>query len=778
MRFRKSKYISCIFFILIIFSIIPYLVFARPKIGVVLSGGGARGIAHIGVLQRLEELDIPIDFIGGTSFGALVASFYAAGYSPQQIEEVIANFNWQESFRRNKRRLQYYYYERKEVEANLIKVRFDDWKLKLPQALSNSQVIINELLYYFTRANYISQKNFLNLDTPLLISATDIVNGKNKIFKNGDLVKILQASLSVPLLFPPVEMDSKLYVDGGVTNNLPIQAMRKMGADFIIASNTTNYLYEKEELGSALKIADQLINIMMFSKIEDELKEANIILRPDVDYIDNTNFSNWQQLLTAGRNIPGSVLDSLKSFSVESSARERITNRYYNANNINIRDCDIFSPDELTSLFTQKKQVSLDSIKSIINKKYIESGYVLTEINTVRANSDSVVISIKSGKIKNIKIRGNETTNSFVIKREIKTKSGQIFNINRIISDVKRVYSTNIFETVSYSIERVNSDMVNVIFDVREKAYGFIRAGLNYNTEKSSSAFLSIGDDNILGYANSVNLYAHFGRERKFGLKFLDDRIFNSHFNVSLEGYFKDDLDIENDREWNLKLVSGFFDNRRLGVISSILDYKVSNLEGQGRTVGVGLEAVFDNYDRFPYPTKGLYRKVSYKNFNKKIGSKYDFQNFYLENNFYFTPWKNISFSGNVLMDLNSTQAGKIPVIRQTRERPQNTFFGFHKEEVQGEDLFYFSPQLRIKLKEFSINDPRKNLHFFAKTGIGKFGQINDIDAIWHVFEKSTNAGYALGLEVSTVAGPVIISYESCRRNSFWYFSIGYDFNL
>lgn len=765
----------CLYLIVIQF-IIPCFLFARPKVGVVLSGGGARGIAHIGVLQRLEELKVPIDYIGGTSFGALVASFYSAGYTPKEIEKIVANFEWEQAFLNSRGRLQYYFYERKEQEANLIKVKFEDWEIKLPNALSSSQVIINELLLYFTRANYISKKNFLNLRTPLLISATDIVNGDNKIFKQGDLVKILQASLSVPLLFPPVEIDSLLYVDGGVTNNLPIQAMKNMGAEYIIASNTTHYLFEKKELESALKIADQLINIMMFSKIEDELKQANIIIRPDVQHIDNTEFTRWEDLLQAGREIPEKIIDSLKIYNYEALQASTKLENYYYPEEIVFQGSEIYAREEMLNLFVSNQKMTIDSIKAKINNKFVKNGYVLTEISAQKTGDDSLKIKIYNGKVRNIEITGNRITKSFVIGREIKTKSGEIFNINKMISDVKRVYSTNYFETVSYSLNRVNKYEVDIILKVKEKPYGFIRAGVNYNTEDRSSAFLSMGDDNLFGHANSINIFAHFGNERKFGFKFMDDRIFDTHLNCLLEAYFKEDLDIEDEREWNIKLATGIFDDRRLGVFRTILDYKISNLVGQGRTVGLGLEAVFDNYDKYPYPRKGLYRKVSYTNFNKKIGSKYNFQNFNLKNNFYITPFGRITFCGNLLLKLNSTREDEIPLIRQTTKKPGDTFFGFHNNEIIGEDIFYLTGQLRINLINFSINDPRKNLYLFLKSGIGEFGKINNMDEIWEVFEQKKNLGYSIGLEVSTIAGPVILSYQGCSKRNFWYFSIGYDF--
>ena len=234
---------------------------SRPTIGVVLSGGGARGIAHIGVLRALEEYNIPIDFIGGTSFGALVAAFYASGYSVEEMQKIIESTEW--NIATNPDRQQYYYYSRRINEANVLRVRFQDWELKFPNSLGNTQEIVSQLDYFFTRANYLCRGNFLELKTPLFISTTNIKNGENHIFTKGELPQVVQASMTVPFLLSPTMIDSTFYVDGGITNNLPISSMRDMGADIIIASNATNYLATDTDLTNITSFTNQLINIML-----------------------------------------------------------------------------------------------------------------------------------------------------------------------------------------------------------------------------------------------------------------------------------------------------------------------------------------------------------------------------------------------------------------------------------------------------------------------------------------------------------------------------------
>lgn len=753
--------------------------YERKSIGVVLSGGGARGIAHIGVLRVLEKYQIPIDYIGGTSFGALIAAFYASGYDSYQIEKIIKDVNWKTTLFAPQSRQQYYFYTRKSKEENLIKVRFKNWRLRIPGSISSSQTILNSLAFYFTRPNYISNGNFLKLKIPLFISATDIVSGKNKTFMQGDLIKVLQASLSAPFLFTPVEIDSDLYIDGGITNNLPISTMKEMGANIIIASNTTSFLYSRKYMNNPITVANQIINIMMFSKIEDELKQADIIIRPPLEEISNTEFTRWAELIDIGKAEAENNIDSLLSLvePVQESVAVNENIKDSNIEQIVLFGNKVFNTQELLSNLPSKISIKdTNKLKNIILEKYINNGYILADIDSISVKNKVASLHINEGEIEKISLSGNDLTKDFVILREISSKIGDVFNIKRIQSDIERIYGTNYFELVNFNVKKTPSKNVALNFIFKEKPFGIIEAGANYNTEESSSAFISVGHENIFGAGNALNFYMRFGVERRFGFRLATDRMGKTNLNNSLEFYLRDNTEIESDRDWNILTETGFFDDKRLGLLSLIFDYRISPLGSKKRTSGLGVRLVFDSFDRFPYPDKGLYRMASYTNFNEALGSEYNFQQFKLINGIHAKLNKGISVSNWIYLIINSTNNGKIPYNRKVKRRPDNTFFGYHCGQIAGEDIFYISLQMRILLKKFSLSDPRQKLFLVTKAGVGEFGTIDEMEEFWDIFKKGSKSGYAVGLEMPTIFGPVILMYENSKDNSFWNFSVGYNF--
>ena len=290
-----------------------------PKIGLVLSGGGARGIAHIGVLRILEENNIPIDYIGGTSFGALVAAFYASGYTPYQIEQIMKNLDWQGIINPQLEREKYYFYARQQKDKNIIRIQFKNWKIQFPSALSNMQKMRIRMAEYFTRANYISKNDFSKLHPPLFIIATNILDGMQNEFTNGNLIDALLASLAVPFVFSPVEIDTVLYLDGGLTNNLPISVMKRKPVDKIIASNTSSFLRKKKDLKSALGIGDQIINIMMKQSIDQEMQLADVVLRPASEQLTNTEFDKVEQFIKLGEDTTRNKINQIKKLLYSSS---------------------------------------------------------------------------------------------------------------------------------------------------------------------------------------------------------------------------------------------------------------------------------------------------------------------------------------------------------------------------------------------------------------------------------------------------------------------------
>ncbi|MCD6330002.1 MAG: patatin-like phospholipase family protein, partial [Candidatus Cloacimonetes bacterium] len=749
---------------------------SRPIIGVVLSGGGARGIAHIGVLKALEEYHIPIDFIGGTSFGALIAAFYASGFSVEDMQKIIENTEW--NIATNPDRQQYYYYSRRINEANVLRVRFQDWELKFPNSLGNTQEIVSQLDYFFTRANYLCRGNFLNLKTPLFISTTNIKNGENHIFTRGELPQVVQASMTVPFLLYPTLIDSTFYVDGGITNNLPISSMRDMGADIIIASNATNYLATDTDLTNITSFTNQLINIMMFSKIKDELTQADIVIRPSTKHIKNTEFSRFKELLTLGYYETYSHIDSILSIVKP--------NTYYyddekplipiEGKKIIIHGNSLFSDEELLSTSEIDSLHYLYEIEKHVEDYYIKKGYLLIEIVKTNISSDEIEIELTEGLIDDVKIKGNAITNENVILREVQTYPGDMFNIFSIEKDIQRIYGTNYFNLVNFTVEPLSNGTVDVLFNVSEKPFGIIEAGAQYATQQGASAFVSIGHDNVFGKGHLIQLYVRFGVERQYGVRFSTDRIFNSNWNNLLHLYLYDDTENIENRYWNFRLESGFFDDTKLGMFSLVFDYRTANLEFEKTSSGIGLQLLFDNLDNMLYPTKGLYRKASYVRYDKALGSLNNFSEIQFENGFSFSLHKRWTLENWSRLYLHDSESSDIPENRLFFHKPEDTFYGFNYDEVKGEDIVYASLKLRYLLRNFAISDPRKQLFCVAKIGIGDFGNIGSMEDFWNIFDKGEKIGYSIGLEMTTIFGPVKFAYEQSKQHSFWNFSIGYSF--
>ena len=235
----------------------------RPRIGLVLGGGGARGAAHIGVLKELERLRIPVDAIAGTSMGAIVGGLYATGVNAEDLEELVSSLDWNAalsdtaaredmSFRRKQ--------DEREFPINFeLGLRGTD--LVLPKGVIQGQELDLLLRKLTLHASHIT--DFDNFPIPFRAIASDIVAGEAVVMDSGDLAMAIRASMSVPGVFAPARIDGRLLVDGGLIGNLPIDVMKEMGVDIIIAVDVEFPLYKSEELKSVLTISEQMLTILI-----------------------------------------------------------------------------------------------------------------------------------------------------------------------------------------------------------------------------------------------------------------------------------------------------------------------------------------------------------------------------------------------------------------------------------------------------------------------------------------------------------------------------------
>ena len=283
----------------------------RPKIGLVLSGGGARGLAHVGVLRALEKYNIPIDLIVGTSMGSVVGGFYAAGYTADELEEIVRNIEWENIFSDETARENLFLGQKLEKDRYLLNIRFEGLSATLPTSITSGQRILSIISEKLYGANLQMIYNFDDLKIPFRCVATDLITGKRVILDKGDLAEAINASTAVPLLFAPVSWDSLWLVDGGVSSNLPVDVARSEGADIVIAVDITSRLRNRKELGAPWEIADQVTTIMMLKQYMLQMDMADVLITPALEEIGSSDFDKFDILMQKGEQAVDSVAGSL-----------------------------------------------------------------------------------------------------------------------------------------------------------------------------------------------------------------------------------------------------------------------------------------------------------------------------------------------------------------------------------------------------------------------------------------------------------------------------------
>lgn len=289
-----------------------------PTVGLVLSGGGARGAAHIGVIEALEEMQIPIDIIVGTSMGAVIGGIYASGVPIQVIKKNFLDLHWDEIFSYNIRRNDLYYRRKLDNDIFLIKnfISFSRGALHIPYGIITGQSLYETFNSFFIPLQPI--QDFDHLSIPFKAVATDLVSGKPVILEKGDLALSLLASMAVPGLISPVEMNDYLLVDGGVTCNLPIEVAKSMGAEIIIAVDVSTPMATKAHIIDLTGVLSQISNILTTENVQQNknaLTDRDILIEPTLDDLETTDFSHFKKGIAPGKIATYKVVDKLRALS-------------------------------------------------------------------------------------------------------------------------------------------------------------------------------------------------------------------------------------------------------------------------------------------------------------------------------------------------------------------------------------------------------------------------------------------------------------------------------
>ena len=376
-----------------------------PKIGLVLTGGGAKGFAHIGVLKVLEKNGIKIDYIGGTSMGAVVGGLYAAGYNAEQLDSIFSNTDFDELLQDFVPRTSKSFYEKKSNDLYAITLPFKKFSIGVPLSLSKGLYNYNLLTRLTTHVR--NTNDFSKLPIPFICIATDIEKGKQVVLDSGSLPQALLASSCFPTLFSPVEINKSMLVDGGVLNNYPIAEVKKMGADFIIGVDVQDDLKDRDFLVEATRILVQISNMQTLSSMQEKIEATDIYIKPEVEKYSVISFDKGAEIIKKGEEATNLVLPKLeelqKQFAFYKKPKLKIETDSLNIVDIKIDDLNNFTRAYVIGKlgFNQGKKVGYNELAKGINQLNSTGNfsYINYTINSLDNNEDQLILHLKENKV-------------------------------------------------------------------------------------------------------------------------------------------------------------------------------------------------------------------------------------------------------------------------------------------------------------------------------------------------------------------------------------------
>ena len=433
----------------------------RPKVGLVLSGGGARGLAQIGVLRVLEKHHIPIDAIVGNSFGSVIGGLYAAGYSPYEIESIATHTNWSEllSFSEETKRTDLFVGQKQWQQEGFLVIRFDGLQPVIPSSLSGGQRLSNFFSYLTLQALYHPHPSFDDLEIPFRATATDLYSGKRIVMDRGSLSEAMRASVTVPLLYTPLEIDSMLLVDGGLVSNIPVDIAKSLGCDVVIVVNSTSSLRKSSQLNAPWEIADQIMTIMMQESNRRQLESADVVITPEAGERIVSDFSGVDTLIAAGvsaaeRSIPH-IAEVLENHSTHAS----LLSTDPSGEMIVSFEGDPLPNDEKEAILGEAHAgtLSLRRIQTLVDRIYSSGVYddLYAEVTEHASPATLIVHASRYPAIRQIMVTGNNLISSDSIRHEADLLSGRSCSPVDVQDILEK--TVGLYRRKGYSLARVES---------------------------------------------------------------------------------------------------------------------------------------------------------------------------------------------------------------------------------------------------------------------------------------------------------------------------------
>lgn len=717
------------------------------KVGLVLSGGGAKGLAHIGVLEVIDEAGIQIDYIAGTSMGAIIGGLYASGYSAKELDSIFKTIHFETLIQDNLPRNAKTFYEKNDSEKYVITLPFDHFKITLPSSLSRGQNVYNLFSRLTEHVNHI--EDFSELPIPFFCIATDIETGKPVKLDRGYLPQVMRASGSLPSIFSPIEIDNKILIDGGVVDNYPITLLREKGVDIVIGVDVQDTLQSRENLRSAFDILTQISNYRTYNDMVEKRTLTDIYIQPDISSFSVVSFGRGEEIIQSGRERALMFKDALDSIA-------RLQNRPLR---------EPIQKHRSDSLF-------IDDIH-VMNNKFYTRSYILGKLK-LKEPFNTTYVKLSEG-LNNLAATGNFNQIDYYFKKNHAGNNELYFNI----------------------------------YENQNKT--FLRLALHYDDLYKTAALINITRKNLFQRSDVAAFDFIVGDNLRYNFDYYVDKGFHLSYGVhSSLNKFKRNVPFALFPSLITEGYSSDISSIQLKHQTLTNQFYVQTLFQQIYLLGVGVEhkhilfdsetlaeessdnrSVFENTNYFSlygnlkldnrdnkyFPTQGVFfeGKFNFYAFTTGLYANQDqFSIAKAQLGYAFQPLRRlavtISTEGGVKIGKQQTSSLDF-IVGGYGYLPVNNFvhlYGYDVASLRGDT--YFKAKIRL------------DYEFYRKTYLsGVFNAANVGDRLflntgW--INNKPHTGFGLGITSNTYIGPTGLfwSYSPETLKSQWYVSVGFWF--
>ncbi len=719
------------------------------KVGLVLSGGGAKGLAHIGALKVIDESGIQIDYIGGTSMGAIIGALYASGYTAKQLDSIFRNTDFETVLQDELPRTAKTFYEKNNSERYAITLPFNNFKITIPQAISKGQNVYNMLSRLLFHVSDV--EDFNDLPIPFFCIATNLETGEPVVFNRGHLANSISASGAFPSLFNPIEINGKLLLDGGVVNNYPIDELRSMGADIVIGVDVQDGLDKRDALKSATNILLQINNYNTVNDMKLKVGETDIYIKPDISNYTVVSFKEVENIIKKGYDAGLKNKNQLDSLAKIQKHKKRIVT------------VDPPSPDD----------------EFLLEELFID---------------------------------GNEGYSRAYVRGKLRYNTSENITFKKFASGINNLSATNNFEKVSYNFNKNKNGGQEITMNLREnKNELFFKVGIHYDKLYNTAGIFNITKKRLLFNDDVFSFDFILGDQVRYNFDYYLDKGFywslglRSSYNSfrkgvnsnlvsynypQLQDLSKIDLEVD-DLTNQIYLQTIYREELNFG---GGIEHKFLKMDTETISDENNFDLIFENsnflsvyayltldtYDSKYFPTKGFY-------FNSDLHFYFysdDFTTFF--NKFSILKAK-LGFATPIYKKLsfNIAAEGGSKINERHPTSLDFTLGGYGNDFINNYVPFYGLDFLSVRDHSYTKVGFTFDWNFAKKNHLNFSGNFANMQGFlfdnnngnWSSVEPNYS-GYAVGYGLETIIGPVEFKYTWSPESdkNIWFINVGFWF--